>query len=88
MRNNAKGSFMSNTPHELSEEFPEDAGKMHQLKLENAHFTKVFEDYHTINRAVHRAETLVEPVDQQHEAELRQQRMRLKDEIQALLREA
>ena len=41
-----------------------------------------------MNRAVHRAESLVEPVDQQYEAELRQQRMRLKDEIQALLRAA
>ena len=39
------------------------------------------EDYHEVNRAVHRAETLVEPTTPEHEAELRQKRMKLKDAI-------
>jgi len=79
---------MSNTPHQLAEEFPQDVDQIHQLKLVNAHFAKLFDEYHDVNRAVHRAETLVEPVEQLREAELRQQRMRLKDEIQAMLQTA
>ena len=52
---------MSHTPHELAEEFPEHADKIHGLKTSDAHFAKMAEDYHTLNRAVHRAETDVEP---------------------------
>jgi uncharacterized protein len=76
---------MSNTPHELAEEFPSHAAKIHELKTSNAHFAKLFDEYHSVNRAVHRAETLVEPVAPEHEAELRRNRTRLKDEIWALL---
>lgn len=76
---------MSHTPHELAEEFPAEVEKMHKLKQENTHFAKLFDEYHEVNRAVHRAESLVEPTDTAHETELRQQRARLKDEIYALL---
>jgi hypothetical protein len=76
---------MSNTPHELAEEFPAETQKMHQMKLENAHFAKIFEEYHEVNRAVHRAETNVEPTDDAHENRLRQDRVRLKDEVWAML---
>lgn len=76
---------MSHTPHELSEEFPEYADKMSALKTENAHFAKLAEEYHELNRAVHRAETNVEPVGQFAEEELRKKRAALKDEIYRML---
>jgi uncharacterized protein YdcH (DUF465 family) len=76
---------MSHTPHELAEEFPAEVEKMHRLKQTDAHFSKLFDEYHDVNRAVHRAESLVEPTDAAHENELRQQRTRLKDEIWAIL---
>jgi len=37
---------MSNTPHELHEEFPEFAAKMTEMKSVNAHFAKLAEEYH------------------------------------------
>ena len=76
---------MSHTPHELAEEFPEHVETMHRLKTEDAHFARLFEEYHEINRAVHRAETNVEPTDDAHENELRKQRMALKDQLYAML---
>lgn len=76
---------MSHTPHELAEEFPNHVDKMHKLKLENAHFAKLFDAYHDVNRAVHRAETGLEPTDDAHETALRKERGRLKDEIYAVL---
>jgi len=79
---------MSHTPHELMEEFPDQADAMHALKESDAHFAKLFEEYHTVNRAVHRAETNVEPTDDMHIAEMRKQRMALKDQIAAALRDA
>ena len=75
---------MSHTPHELIEEFPEHADKLHELKA-NAHFVKLSEAYHQINRAVHRAETNIEPTDDIHIEEMRKSRMRLKDEIYGML---
>lgn len=77
---------MSHTPHELAEEFPDKVDRMHDLKESDAHFRKLFDEYHEVNRAIHRAETNVEPTDQFHEENMRKQRMRLKDEIAAALR--
>ena len=76
---------MSHVPHELAEEFPEHADKMHELKTSNAHFLKLFDEYHEINRAVHRAETNIEPTDDLHMEEMRKKRMHLKDEIYGML---
>ncbi|WP_298678087.1 YdcH family protein [uncultured Lentibacter sp.] len=76
---------MSNTPHELIEEFPEFADKMSALKVADAHFARLAETYHEVNRAVHRAETNVEPVGQFAEEEMRKRRGALKDEIYKLL---
>ena len=76
---------MSHTPHELAEEFPDKIDVMHDLKTSNAHFAKLFDEYHEVNRAVHRAETGVEPCDQMAETEMRKKRMQLKDQIAAML---
>jgi uncharacterized protein YdcH (DUF465 family) len=70
------------------EEFPDQVDAMHALKESNAHFAKLFDEYHTVNRAIHRAETDVEPTDDIHMGEMRKQRMALKDQIAAALREA
>lgn len=76
---------MSNVPHELAEEFPEHADKIHEMKTANAHFAKLFDEYHEINRAIHRAETDIEPTDDFHMEDMRKQRMRLKDELFGML---
>lgn len=79
---------MSHTPHELAEEFPDHVETMHRLKTEDAHFARLFDEYHEINRAVHRAETNVEPTDTAHENDLRRQRLALKDQLFAMLAKA
>jgi hypothetical protein len=77
---------MSHTPHELAEEFPADVERMQVLKTTDPHFARLFDDYHSVNRSLHRAETLVEPIAETAEAALRKQRMALKDEIARRLR--
>ncbi len=76
---------MSNTPHELAEEFPEKAERIHLLKTGDPHFRKLFDQYHEVNRAVHRAETRVEAIDDAAEQALRRQRLMLKDELSRML---
>lgn len=76
---------MSHTPHELTEEFPHLLDKLHALKSTNAHFARLADSYHEINRQIHRAETNVEPLEQLKEVELRKKRSHLKDEIASIL---
>ncbi|MEM9619667.1 MAG: YdcH family protein [Pseudomonadota bacterium] len=79
---------MAHTPHELAEDFPGQADKIHELKMNDAHFARLADEYHTVNREVHRVETGVEAASQEREEELRKTRMRLKDEIAAILSKA
>ena len=76
---------MSHTPHELAEDFPEKADQIHALKQSDAHFARLAEEYHDINRQVHRAETNVEPMDAMAEVDLRKQRAVLKDQLWQML---
>ncbi|HSP26085.1 MAG TPA: YdcH family protein [Saliniramus sp.] len=78
---------MSHVPHELAEEFPDQTDRIHELKTSNAHFARMADEYHEVNRAIHRAETRVEPVSDEAEQDLRRKRLHLKDEIAAMLAE-
>ncbi|MEW9918371.1 YdcH family protein [Marimonas sp. MJW-29] len=77
---------MSHVPHELAEEFPDMVEQMSALRQSDAHFAKLADSYHELNRAVHRAETDVEPTSDDHMTEMRKQRMALKDEIYGYLK--
>ncbi len=76
---------MAHTPHELHDEFPEYAEKIHALKTENSHFARLAEEYHEINRKIHRLETRVEAAGDFREEDLRKKRIHLKDELAAIL---
>jgi len=76
---------MANTPHKLAEEFPDKAAAISALKQSDAHFARLTDEYHSVNREVHRAETNVEPVSDLAEAYLRKTRAALKDEIWGIL---
>ncbi|OOY03500.1 hypothetical protein AXZ77_2468 [Thioclava sp. ES.031] len=76
---------MANTPHTLQEEFPTQLDRIHELKISNAHFAKLLDDYDALNDRVHRAETNVEPMDSLAETDLRKQRAAVKDEIARML---
>ena len=77
---------MSHTPHELTAEFPDLVDKIHTLKTSDAHFAKLADEYHELNRQIHRIETDVEPASDEHQTQLRKRRMALKDEIYAMLK--
>jgi uncharacterized protein YdcH (DUF465 family) len=76
---------VSHVPHELAEEFPDKVEKIHSLKITDAHFTKLFDEYHQINREIHRIETQVEAASDERTTDLRKKRLHLKDEIAAML---
>ena len=72
---------MSNTPHTLAEEFPEQIELIHKLKVSDARFARLLEEYDEVNDQVHLAETNVRPMDQFEEEKLRKRRLQIKDAI-------
>ncbi len=76
---------MSHVPHELAEEFPDKTRQLHDLKVSNAHFARLADDYHEVNREIHRIEAGVEPASDDRTTDLRKKRMLLKDEISVML---
>lgn len=76
---------MSHTPHELHEEFPDLADRITEMKQTDGHFARLADEYHDINRQIHGAETLVTPVEDLTEVEMRKKRANLKDEIYRML---
>jgi hypothetical protein len=72
-------------PHELPEEFPEFAEKMRALQG-NPVFDKLAAAYHKINHEIIMAEANVEPTDDFHLEDMRKERLKLKDQIFAMLR--
>ncbi|QKV18183.1 YdcH family protein [Oricola thermophila] len=76
---------MTHVPHELAEEFPEFVTQLHHLRETDGHFYRISNEYHELNRAIHRAETNVEPCDDARMNEMRKRRMALKDEIYGML---
>ena len=77
---------MSHVPHELAEEFPELKQRIHDLKMSDAHFARLFDEYHELNREVHRVEAAgVNTSDEEYE-NLKLVRLRLKDELYAMLK--
>lgn len=79
---------MSNTPHTLSDEFPDQMDRIHELKVSDAHFARILKEYDEVNDQVHLAETNVDPVEQLAEVELRKRRLHLKDQIAGYLSKA
>ena len=76
---------MSNTPNDLAEDFPDKVDRIHQLKTGNSRFARLYDEYNELNRTIHRVETRVEPRTEDEEEELKRSRVRLKDEIMAML---
>jgi uncharacterized protein YdcH (DUF465 family) len=74
--------------HPLSAEFPEFKEKIHALKMTNAHFSKLFEEYSDTDKAVNRAENGVEHLGDAALENLKKIRITLKDQIFQILQTA
>ena len=77
---------MTHTPHDLAEEFPEHVERIHDLKATNAHFAKLCDSHHLINREIHRGEENIEPMGDAHLEDIKKQRLALLDEIATFLK--
>jgi uncharacterized protein YdcH (DUF465 family) len=72
--------------HDLRHEFPEHEEKIHELKVSNHHFKRLFDDYHDVNNEIHRIESGAETTTDEVLNELRMKRVHLKDELYEMLK--
>ncbi|QDX81122.1 GTP-binding protein [Denitratisoma sp. DHT3] len=73
--------------HDLHHEFPEFKDSIHRLKVDNHHFARLFDEYHLATSEVERLEGLGVPVDDLSIEDMKKKRLKLKDELYAMLRE-
>jgi len=73
--------------HDLVHEMPESKDAIHHLKSSNTHFAKLFDEYHDIEHEVHRYETGAENTSDDHLENLKKQRLHLKDQSSAMIRD-
>ena len=71
------------TPNELTQIFARDRELMTRLKQDDAHFARLAEEYHEINREVHRIEAETEAASDERTEALKKKRLALLDEITA-----
>lgn len=79
---------MSHVAHELHAEFPQHAELLHQLKMTDAHFKRIAEQYHELNREIHRIEAEVEAASDARLEDLKKQRLAMLDEVAEMLSKA
>jgi len=79
---------MSHTPNELADVFPDQADALHQLKQTDAHFAKLADQHHALNREIHRIETEIDAASDDRLETLKKERLQLLDEIAARLHNA
>ncbi|TMO54231.1 YdcH family protein [Pseudoalteromonas phenolica] len=74
--------------HSLAKELPEFKEKIHELKMNDRHFARLFDDYHNLDHEVIRIEEGVENTSDDYLESLKKQRLHLKDQLYAILRSA
>lgn len=71
--------------HDIIHEFPEYKERIHELKINNAHFAVVYSEYHEVDNQVRRIEEGIENTSDEFLEGLKQKRLALKDEIYAII---
>ena len=74
--------------HDLVHELPEHRQAIHDLKISNNHFARLFDEYHEVDHEVHRIETGVENTSDEYLEGRKKRRLYLKDELYRIIKQA
>lgn len=73
--------------HDLIHEFPEYKDRIHELKINNSHFARLFEEYHEVEHEIRRIEEGVESTSDDYLEERKKLRLNLKDQLFEIIKE-
>ena len=77
---------MQNVEHHcLSQEFPELKERIHDMKMSNAHFKKLHDEYTELSNQIENMIAEVTPASNITEETLKSQRVHLKDQLYGML---
>ncbi|MCS4505960.1 hypothetical protein KBTX_00607 [wastewater metagenome] len=71
--------------HDLVHEFPEFRERIHELKMNDRHFARLFDEYHEVDHEVRRIEEGNETPSDDYVEDRKKRRVQLKDELYAML---
>jgi hypothetical protein len=71
--------------HDLVHEFPEHKERIHQLKMENAHFARLFKEYDDLDHELRRIQQEIETPSDEVVETFKKKRLHLKDELLAMI---
>ncbi|MFY0640722.1 MAG: DUF465 domain-containing protein [Bermanella sp.] len=71
--------------HSLANEFPEHKERIHELKSSDMHFHRLFNEYHDVDKDIHRFESGAQATTDDYLDSLKVQRLSLKDKLLAIL---
>jgi len=74
--------------HDLVHEFPEHKDTIHTLKTSNAHFARLFDEYHEVEHEVRRIEEGNETTTDDYLEERKKLRLDLKDQLFDMIKKA
>ncbi|MCS1406910.1 MAG: hypothetical protein M2R45_00065 [Verrucomicrobia subdivision 3 bacterium] len=74
--------------HDLVHELPEYRDRIHDLKVSNAYFARLFDEYHEVDHEIHRIEKGIETPSDDYTNARKSRRLELKDQLVALIRSA
>ena len=74
--------------HDLATEFPEYKEQIHQLKMEDRHFSRLFDEYHEVDSQLHRIEQAIEVHADDFVEGLKLRRLNIKDGLYGMLQQA
>lgn len=77
---------MLHEKHDLLHELPEHRERIHELKMSNAQFAKMFDEYHDIDHEIHRIETGIENTSDEYLEDRKKNRLYLIDEMYKMIR--
>ena len=72
--------------HDLHHEFPQFESKIHDLKMNDNHFKKIFDEYHFIDKQIHGVESTQVFTDEELN-EMRIKRLHLKDQLLGIIQD-
>ena len=79
---------MLNEKHDLIHELPEYREDIHNLKMTDKHFARLFKEYHEIDHEVRRIETGKETTSDDYLDEKKKKRLHLKDNLLEIIKKA
>jgi uncharacterized protein YdcH (DUF465 family) len=74
--------------HDLLHEFPNHKETIHELKMRDNHFSRLFDEYHRFDRELHRIDAGIETPSDAYVEDLKKKRLFLKDQLFEMIQAA